>query len=449
MKFEQYLDISRIIDLKSASFEGAIRELILACNLHGNISIERIASTILEHEKNATTYIGNGVSVPHTRLNMNIPITLAFGRCKNELLLSAEDDYMSVRYIMLMLSSNSEHLYLGTLTNVVHTLQNSVIIDSFNRAQAFDVFQEKVLRAFAPKRKIGPKGQESSESANKFLLEEAYKLAHASMCSSVLILGNSNLNGMDLQEIFDDLKVVIATSKPAEFDSLSVNVHVVAPLLNPNSTHWLYEFRNAVILSLLKKVIKHNEKVCCIGSNAQSGILDTLFMIDVKQEFCPIFTSETQFLIESIKPEVLERVLSIASEISIEGREGKPVGCLFVVGDVDKIKEFSRPLVLNPFFGYGEKERNILNPFMDETIKEFSIIDGAFVIRGDGVIESAGTLINTPSHNIVMPSGFGTRHAAAASISWAAECIAIVVSESTHRVTLFQNGQMLPLVKKG
>ena len=62
--------------------------------------------------------------------------------------------------------------------------------------------------------------------------------------------------------------------------------------------------------------------------------------------------------------------------------------------------------------------------------------------------KSAGTLIYTPNHNIVMPSGFGTRHAAAASISWAAECIAIAISESTRSVTLFQNGQMLQLLQK-
>ncbi|MDR2340840.1 MAG: diadenylate cyclase [Puniceicoccales bacterium] len=446
MKFEQYLDASRIIDLKSASFDGALRELILACNLHNSVPIEQIASIIMEHEETATMCIGNGVAVPHTRLNVNIPITLAFGRCKNGLFFNAPNEYKDVRYIMLMLSSNGDPLYLRTLTNIVHTLQNNVIVDSFNRSHSFDALQEKVLMVFAPKKKTGLR--ESSENVNKFFLEEAYKLAHASACSTVLLLGNSNLDGVDLQEIFDDTKVVIATPRPAEIDTMAANVHIISPLLNSNSTHWLYEFRNAVLLGLAKKVIKHNEKVCCVGSNAQGDILDTLFIIDVKQEFCSIFTSETQFLVESIKPEVLERVLSIASEISMEGREGKPVGCLFVIGDMDKIREFSKPLVLNPFFGYGEKERNILNPFMDETVKEFSMIDGAFVIRGDGIIESAGTLISTPNHNIVMPSGFGARHAAAASISWAAECVAIVVSESTHRVTLFQNGQMLPLVKK-
>ncbi|MDR3274253.1 MAG: diadenylate cyclase [Puniceicoccales bacterium] len=444
MKFGQYLDASRIIDVRSSSFEGALRELILACNLDGNISLERTVSAIVEREMTVTTCIGHGVAVPHMRLNLNIPITLAFGRCKNGLFLNASDEYEDVRYVVLMLLSNSERAYLNVLTDIVHTLQNSSVIESFNRAQSLEELKGRVLNVLASQRR---KFQES-EDANKFFLEETSKLAHASMCSSALIFGGTNLDGIDFQEIFGDLKIVIAAPKSAEFDSLS-EVHFISPLLSPNSTHWLYEFRSAIILGLSRGVIRGDEKVCCIGSNSQDGTFDTVFIVDVKREFCPIFTSKTQFLMQNIKPEVMERILSIASEISVEGREGKSVGCLFVIGDVEKIKKFSKPLVLNPFFGYGETERNILSPFMDETVKEFSTIDGAFVIRGDGIIESAGTLISTPEHNIVMPSGFGTRHAAAAAISWAAECVAIVVSQSTHRVTLFQKGQMLQVVKKG
>ena len=124
------------------------------------------------------------------------------------------------------------------------------------------------------------------------------------------------------------------------------------------------------------------------------------------------------------------------------------MGCLFVVGDSHKVERTSKPLVLNPFYGYKEEDRNILNPFMDETIKEFSSIDGAFIIRGDGVVESAGSLIQAADSDHALPGGLGSRHAAAAAISVAAECIAIVVSSSTGQVTLFRRGVMMPLTEK-
>jgi DNA integrity scanning protein DisA with diadenylate cyclase activity/mannitol/fructose-specific phosphotransferase system IIA component (Ntr-type) len=444
MRPDQYLDSSKIIDISKESFAGAIQELVEACGLSDNISSEMVISALLEHEETMPTCIGNGVAVPHARLNVNIPLTFAFGRCKNGLPADISDEYRNIRYIMLMISANGERSYLTTLTNIVRVLQSDAVINDFNLARSLDMLQEKVTDAFVPQQK---KFQEADSGINKFFLEEARKLAYASACSAVMIFDGANFEGIGLDDIFGDLKIFITTPKATGLDSMAVNAHIIVPL-NASSTHWLYGFRSAILLGLARNIIRHNEKICCIGSSAQNSVLDTIFIVDVKQEFRPIFTSETQFLTKNIKSEVLERVLSIASEISVEGREGKSVGCLFVVGDVEKIKLYGKPLVLNPFFGYKEEDRNILNPFMDETIKEFSLIDGAFVIRGDGVIESAGTLINTPDHNIVMPSGFGTRHSTAAAISWAAECIAVAVSESTRRVTLFQNGQMLPVVKK-
>jgi diadenylate cyclase len=82
---------------------------------------------------------------------------------------------------------------------------------------------------------------------------------------------------------------------------------------------------------------------------------------------------------------------------------------------------------------------------MDETVKEFSSIDGAFIIRGDGVVISAGSLIQAADYEHVLPSGLGSRHAAAMAVSVATQCISIVVSSSTGQVTLFRRGVMLPL----
>ena len=74
--------------------------------------------------------------------------------------------------------------------------------------------------------------------------------------------------------------------------------------------------------------------------------------------------------------------------------------------------------MINPFHGYPESERNILDPRLEETIKEFSAIDGAFIVRGDGVILAAGRYL-APRGKLdpPLPHGLGTRHEAAASIT--------------------------------
>ncbi len=138
---------------------------------------------------------------------------------------------------------------------------------------------------------------------------------------------------------------------------------------------------------------------------------------------------------------VIEAVLQIASEIAREGRERGHVGALFVIGDTDRVFEVSRQVVINPFQGHVDAVRNILDPSNWETAKEFSQIDGAFVIREKGLIEAAGRYIEV-KQPVSLPSGLGGRHLAAAAVTKETKAIAVVVSE-TGVVRVFKDGEIL------
>jgi DNA integrity scanning protein DisA with diadenylate cyclase activity len=75
-------------------------------------------------------------------------------------------------------------------------------------------------------------------------------------------------------------------------------------------------------------------------------------------------------------------------------------------------------------------------------VKEIAQIDGAFVIRHDGVILCAGRYLDVPAKGIQLPKGLGTRHLAAAAISKSTEAIAITVSSSTRTVRIFRKGKI-------
>src|SRR5690606_8367448 len=111
---------------------------------------------------------------------------------------------------------------------------------------------------------------------------------------------------------------------------------------------------------------------------AGSKTLDLVFVMRVGAD-SELFTfiPESEGLPAGVRPEVLARVIDIATELGSEGREGKPVGALFIVGDHKHVMSVSRQLVLNPFRGYKPDERNIMDPKLQETVKEFSSIDGA------------------------------------------------------------------------
>jgi len=107
-------------------------------------------------------------------------------------------------------------------------------------------------------------------------------------------------------------------------------------------------------------------------------------------------------------------------------------------------------MVINPFQGYPEEERNILlDPRLKETVKEFSSIDGAFIFREDGVILAAGRYLDASGESIEIPLGLGSHHRAAAGITRLTDALAIVISEETGEVRIFHRGKIFVEIEKG
>jgi DNA integrity scanning protein DisA with diadenylate cyclase activity len=143
-----------------------------------------------------------------------------------------------------------------------------------------------------------------------------------------------------------------------------------------------------------------------------------------------------------IRSETLEAVLVLAVEIAREGREGRKVGTMFVIADVERTLQLSRCLILDPLAGHPPEQKNIDDPNMRETAKELAQLDGAFVVSDDGVFVSAARYIDASSSGIELPLGLGSRHMAAASITLHTDAVAVVVSESSV-VRVFDDGEMV------
>jgi diadenylate cyclase len=144
---------------------------------------------------------------------------------------------------------------------------------------------------------------------------------------------------------------------------------------------------------------------------------------------------------KGVQAEVLDALIDLAVTIGVEGWEGRPIGALFVIGDSNKVMENSRPLSLNPFQGYSEDERNLMNPEVRRALRAFAVLDGAFVLREDGVVLAAGRYLNFEEKDVRVPLGLGARHMAAAGISRDSEALAIVVSQTSGAVRVFRHGR--------
>jgi DNA integrity scanning protein DisA with diadenylate cyclase activity len=143
-----------------------------------------------------------------------------------------------------------------------------------------------------------------------------------------------------------------------------------------------------------------------------------------------------------VNTRVLEETVSLAVEIAREGREGRKIGTLFVVGDSGEVIKRSKPLILDPLHGHPDESKQIENPDMRETIKELAQLDGAFLVSNAGVVLSAARYIDAASDSLDLPLGLGSRHMAGASISRQTRAVAVVVSESSM-VRMFDDGELV------
>jgi DNA integrity scanning protein DisA with diadenylate cyclase activity len=142
------------------------------------------------------------------------------------------------------------------------------------------------------------------------------------------------------------------------------------------------------------------------------------------------------------REDVLEPLLELAVEIAREGREGRRIGTLFTVGDDEAVMAWSRPLILNPLAGHSKEQRRITSNQLWGTVKELAQLDGAFVLSDDGIFLAAGRYLDANASNLEVPFGLGSRHIAAASITFATKSVAVVVSESSV-VRIFERGALI------
>src|ERR687898_2708502 len=138
----------------------------------------------------------------------------------------------------------------------------------------------------------------------------------------------------------------------------------------------------------------------------------------------------------------LRRVVNLAVEIAREGREGRKIGTLFVVGDSEAVLDHSRPMILDPLHGPPHESKRIEDPNLRETLKELAQLDGAFVVSDEGVVLSAARYIDAVSNDLEVPLGLGSRHVAAASVSSRTDAVSVAVSESST-VRMFDDGELV------
>jgi DNA integrity scanning protein DisA with diadenylate cyclase activity len=184
-------------------------------------------------------------------------------------------------------------------------------------------------------------------------------------------------------------------------------------------------------------------QVVAVYSGFEAGTIDSVSLLRLAEHLGQLTVRDLRNLETKVPLETLKLVVDLAVEIGREGREGKPVGTLFVVGDTRKVVQSSHSAGFDPVRGYSRSERRLTDPRVREGLKEIAQLDGAFVIGPDGTVEAAARYIDASAENVSVSKGLGARHWAAAAITRRTKSVAVAVSETSGTVRIFQNGEVV------
>ena len=425
----------RLVELshtaKAAAFDELIDCLVRTANLSPDDRHE-LEGSIDERESEVNTQLAPGWAVPHGRLTTLDEPLLVVGRSTRGIPYGPSDMGL-VHLIFLFVSSPaSQAAYLSALSGLARIMQDAG--DRVSRAAHADS-PMKLMAALGPapaeNRRVVP--SRKLTRATRALTRHVLLLADEIDAGGILLFADT-LRSPSLLESIVTNRIVLATRGGAVPERIARKARGVVSL-----PHGRFSVDAAIQLALTSagaRGLLGEGKVIVVCGEAGSDELDNVRIETPELYFARLFGDAD----EPMSPEVFERALQIVLEMAEEGREGHAIGATLVLGDAVSVKRYTRQLTINPFHGYEEHERSLLDPTLEQTIKELSLLDGAFIIDGRGVIQSAGTYLSPPTMDLDLASGVGTRHRAAAGLTRVTAAIAIVLSQSGGRVSVFRGG---------
>ncbi len=280
------------------------------------------------------------------------------------------------------------------------------------------------------------------------LLQSAKALAVESELSSILLMLPTCNDWESAKKAVEPIQIVLASGNPEQ--CTSAMEQGIPTIELPVADVAIHELISIALLSgVADDIFRQGSEVVVMYSAYTHDRVDSISLVQMDEHLGRLTSRDLQLIESQVPLNVLKAVVDLAVEIGREGREGKPVGTMFVVGDHKKVLKHSHATGFDIVKGYKRTERSMFDPKVRESLKELAQMDGCFVISSDGVVEGTARLIDTLPVEVALSHGLGARHLAGAAISKNTHSIAIVVSESSGTVRIFQNGETVLTIGHG
>jgi len=286
------------------------------------------------------------------------------------------------------------------------------------------------------RRKIGPQFED--------LLKSAQRLADLSDAAAVVLLADAAVDFKAVRKLLRGKRLVVASDDEAIQEAAKEDEIDLVPILHEPQTRST-QVSQVLLEAIADELLQSGDTIVAVYSSYDNNRCDTISSIDLSEQLAKLTSRDLQRLETSVPLDTLRLVVDLACDLGREGREGKPVGTIFVVGSHRRVLNLSQEQVHDPFRGgaYPKEERMLRNPRVRESIKELAQVDGAFIISSDALVYGFGRHLRASADGLALSKGLGSRHWAAAEISKATEAVAVAVSESTGTVRIFHNGKVV------
>ncbi len=273
------------------------------------------------------------------------------------------------------------------------------------------------------------------------MLDTAGNLVTQTGAEALLVLLDGATDWDKLRQSIPAAVEQVIVAADLEEDLVGAAARGLLPLpLNKEKSPLLERLQNALLESVADGFLKANGDVIAVYSGFEYQKIDSISHIRLDDRLRRLTSRDLQRLESSVPLKSLKTVIDLASQIGREGREGKKVGTIFVIGDTRRVMQHCKDSGFDPLRGYKREMRNLFDAKVREDIKEIAQMDGAFIVSPEGIIEKSRQIIEVSHADLTLSKGLGARHWAGAAISQITKAIGIVVSQSTGTVRLFQNG---------
>ena len=276
----------------------------------------------------------------------------------------------------------------------------------------------------------------------KNLLAVARRMTESAKAEAILVLLDGPTDWSRLKRLAGKGKLVLAANAPEHLAGAE-KAGLTTVLMDMPESPTYERLTQAVLEAVADDLLTAGSSVVALYSGFDTDTVDSLSVINLDEHLNRLTGRDLRQLETRVPLDTLKIVVDLAVEIGRDGREGKPVGTLFVVGDSRKVLACSRPAGFDPMRGYSRKERNLDDPRVREGVKEIAQMDGALIVSADGVVEAACRYLDCSAADVTLSKGLGARHWAGAAISRATNAVAVTVSETNGTVRIFHNGEVV------